>query len=153
MTLLSRKDAKSIGVKRFFTGKPCIRGHIAERFVSTNSCIECMRGHFQTWRAKNTDRDRRKSRDWQKANPAKVRESIARREAAISLRIPSWADRSQIKQIYAEAVRLSRESGIKYHVDHEIPLFGRRVSGLHIAENLRVITAVENKKKSNSFSI
>jgi 5-methylcytosine-specific restriction endonuclease McrA len=27
--------------KRYFTGKPCSRGHVAERYVSSNGCVEC----------------------------------------------------------------------------------------------------------------
>jgi hypothetical protein len=38
---ITRKRAKARGRKHFFTGKPCIRGHIAKRFVSTKNCIEC----------------------------------------------------------------------------------------------------------------
>lgn len=29
------------GAKRYFTGKPCPRGHISERYVSTQSCVQC----------------------------------------------------------------------------------------------------------------
>jgi 5-methylcytosine-specific restriction endonuclease McrA len=39
--LISRKDAAVAGFTRYFTGRPCKRGHIAERFVSTKTCCEC----------------------------------------------------------------------------------------------------------------
>jgi len=41
MEIISRKEAKSQGLKRYFTGKPCKRGHICERYLS-NRCIECV---------------------------------------------------------------------------------------------------------------
>lgn len=28
---------------RFFTGKPCVNGHIAERYRSSNCCVVCSR--------------------------------------------------------------------------------------------------------------
>ncbi len=153
MKIQLRQDAIRNNSRRYFTGKPCLRGHITERFVSTASCIECMKLHFQTWRSKNLERDRANSTKWQKANPEKVREHIAKRESGIANRIPPWSDRPAIKKIYEQAVELSKSTGIEYHVDHKIPLFGKLVSGLHIAENLQILTALENKKKGNSFQI
>ena len=41
MEIISRSDAKALGLKRFFTAKPCIRGHVAERIVSNKACVEC----------------------------------------------------------------------------------------------------------------
>src|ERR1700680_2183043 len=39
--LLSGAAAMLIASKCFFTGKPCLRGHIAERRVSNRTCREC----------------------------------------------------------------------------------------------------------------
>lgn len=41
MNVISRKDAKVKNLKRYFTGKPCKRGHIDERIVSTGNCNTC----------------------------------------------------------------------------------------------------------------
>jgi 5-methylcytosine-specific restriction endonuclease McrA len=41
--IISRAEAKALGLKRYFTGKPCRRGHIVERYVSIHCCIECHR--------------------------------------------------------------------------------------------------------------
>lgn len=43
LQLISRKDAASKNLKRYFTGKVCTNGHLSERLVSTKSCIECNR--------------------------------------------------------------------------------------------------------------
>jgi len=40
-TIITRKEAKAKGLKRYFTGKPCKRGHISERLVCNKGCIEC----------------------------------------------------------------------------------------------------------------
>ena len=37
---VQREEAKSLGKKTYFTGKPCKRGHIAERRVSSWVCIQ-----------------------------------------------------------------------------------------------------------------
>ena len=41
--IISRKEAKAKGLKRFFTGIPCEKGHISEKLVSNRGCCECAR--------------------------------------------------------------------------------------------------------------
>ena len=43
MKLISRIEAKEQDLKRYFTGKPCSKGHIAERYTCKSTCIECER--------------------------------------------------------------------------------------------------------------
>lgn len=43
MHLLSRQLAARSGLKRYYTGRSCRKGHDSERYVSTGNCIECMR--------------------------------------------------------------------------------------------------------------
>ncbi len=40
--IISRDNAQSMSRKRYFTGEPCLRGHIAERFVSSGGCVDCV---------------------------------------------------------------------------------------------------------------
>lgn len=72
--IISRPDAKKIGLKSYFTGKPCKRGHISERGVNTKVCRECSRllslsrrEDHRAWREKN----RNKLRDYSKAQKLK----------------------------------------------------------------------------------
>jgi hypothetical protein len=65
------------------------------------------------------------------------------------LRMAPWANGAAIRAIYAEAKRLTQQTGIQHHVDHEIPLQGERVSGLHVETNLRIVTAALNIRKGN----
>jgi hypothetical protein len=41
MDLVTRKQAIENGESRYFTGKPCKRGHISERYVNNSSCLSC----------------------------------------------------------------------------------------------------------------
>jgi hypothetical protein len=66
---------------------------------------------------------------------------------------PSWGDFDKIKQIYLEAVRLTETTGIKYEVDHIVPLTNKLVCGLHVEYNLQIIPFNENRKKSNKFIV
>lgn len=49
MEVISRAEALASGRTHYFTGKPCKRGHIAKRFVTSHGCAEC-RGE---WELKN----------------------------------------------------------------------------------------------------
>jgi hypothetical protein len=64
-----------------------------------------------------------------------------------------WANRSKMLEIYRECRRLNGLGGEKYHVDHIVPLLGKRVCGLHNEFNLQILTATANQRKSNRFAI
>jgi len=38
----SPKEAKQQGLTRYFTGKPCPKGHVAERMAVNSDCVGCM---------------------------------------------------------------------------------------------------------------
>lgn len=39
-----RDDAMRAGLKKYFTGIPCVNGHISERYVRGYECIACLNG-------------------------------------------------------------------------------------------------------------
>jgi hypothetical protein len=39
--VLKREEAKALGLDRYFNGKPCANGHLAERRVSGSGCVIC----------------------------------------------------------------------------------------------------------------
>ena len=63
---------------------------------------------------------------------------------------PPWADKEQIRLLYAQAKRLTKETGVRYSVDHGIPLRGELVWGLHVHYNLSVIPLEDNSRKGNA---
>jgi len=71
------------------------------------------------------------------------------RERALLHRIPEWANRAAIKKIYKQAKALTETTGVVYHVDHIIPINSPLVCGLHVEDNLQILTAEENMKKRN----
>lgn len=87
---------------------------------------------------------------YRRANPDIYAEAFARRRASKRRAIPQWSERNAVKEIYAEAARLSRETGIPHEVDHVVPLQSAWVCGLHWEGNLKIIPMVENRSKANS---
>lgn len=105
--------------------------------------------YWQEWYEKNKDHRAASYAEWAKANPDIVRTVGARRMAAKLNATPAWADQEAIREIYAEAIRLTRETGIRHEVDHIYPLQGKYVCGLHVASNLQILTKTENIRKKN----
>lgn len=147
--------------------KSCLENKPIEEFYK-HSC-----GHRHTCKKC----DGKKASQWAKSNPEKrleiVRNSrkkpenkwrsyvndykkhsgeVAKRRASKDLRTPSWLsddDLWMIKEIYDLCAIRTKLTGIKWNVDHIIPLRGKKVSGFHIPTNLQVITQKENIRKSN----
>jgi len=97
------------------------------------------------------DRDRK----WRENNPGKVRERTANRREAVRKASPAWLtdnDKQNIRLIYKQAAEREKQTNIKYHVDHIVPLRAKNVCGLHVAWNLQVIPATENLIKNNKLA-
>ena len=90
-------------------------------------------------------------REYHQKNRDKSTARNAKRKASKLNRTPSWADLDHIKQFYEARQAISEATGRDYHVDHEIPLQGETVSGLHVPGNLQIIPAERNMSKSNRF--
>jgi len=95
-------------------------------------------------------------RDYAQKYPEKVLAQSAKRKAARAQRTPKWLtkeDFAVIESFYAKAKAMSKKTGDEYHVDHIIPLRGKKVSGLHVPSNLQILLGTENISKFNKFDV
>jgi len=110
----------------------------------------------KAYRVKNKDKIAIAVNRWKRAHPEVSSMYCAKRRLAKSDRTPLWAndelDTLIKKEAYKKAAEMTKSTGIAHEVDHIIPLSGVIVSGLHIWNNLQVITKSENARKKNKFT-
>jgi hypothetical protein len=83
---------------------------------------------------------------WAKKYPAKSLARNARYRASKLQRTPKWADHDAIAAWYEAATAFG------FEVDHIVPLKGKFVSGLHVHNNLQLLTKSENCEKGNQHA-
>ena len=107
--------------------------------------------YMAAYRAANKETIKAYQAGWKAANKESHCVQQGARNRRTRKATPAWANIPEIKALYAEAKRLTKLTGIQMHVDHVVPLKGELVCGLHVELNLRIIPAVENLKKNNSY--
>jgi 5-methylcytosine-specific restriction endonuclease McrA len=94
----TREEAKKTGNKYYFTGKPCVRGHIALRKTKGN-CVECMK---EDWAIDNEKRKEKPKSEAAKAAGKRYYEKnrevvIARAAARPAQEVRQYKDRHKEK--------------------------------------------------------
>lgn len=77
METISRPEARAKGLRRYFNGKPCKRGHVAERDTLKKCCVECRPLDYRAWQERdyvvNREKYRAKSKRYYTENYEAVR--------------------------------------------------------------------------------
>jgi hypothetical protein len=160
----ARKAAIEKGEKTYFHGIPCKRGHFAPRQTSNGYCMECLRlknadpkiiaykqKHKRDNRQRYTELNKAYKKKWNKENPYYFTEYFIKRTRKLAQATPEWVDMAEIHRIHKYREKISRKTGVEYHVDHYYPLQGKNICGLNVPWNLQVITAEENMAKHNKM--
>jgi hypothetical protein len=106
------------------------------------------------WVSANRERHNETNRIWLKNNKGYGRFKAANRRAAKAQATPNWLsedDKRALRQIYETCQTMEAKFGLKYHVDHIVPLKGDNICGLHVPWNLQILEASLNISKSNKF--
>lgn len=164
MKLVARQEAIQQGLNRYFTGKPCLRGHISERAVSHRGCLRCHADNEELWRDKNLQASRardKKSRDivgssrhlksqhteesWKKQLEYFRVKNHERRDLTAGSLSPD------IRQKHFEAQKglcngCSCELDDSAHIDHKIPISR---GGMNLDENTQLLCAYCNLSKGS----
>lgn len=175
--IITRGQAIEQGLKRYFTGKPCPKGHIVERIVNGCLCSKCVNENSKLWKSKNPEACRKHARTTYAKNrvelneKSKIRQRLRRKENP-GLNKYNRDHYLKYKDSYIlQGIRRKRKLEVSsfehekefirhfykdcpknHHVDHEIPLNHPLVCGLHVLANLQYLTVERNLAKSNSWN-
>jgi hypothetical protein len=100
---------------------------------------------MREWRKRNRQLIREYMDVWRYFNGGRIASYNIAYSRAIKQQTPRWADMHAINAMYLRA----KELGLT--VDHVIPLRGEMVSGLHVANNMRLVPHAINASKGNKF--
>lgn len=151
--------------KEFKTCSRCNKTKDVDLFIKKrNICKSCIsiynkvwavnnrkntRANYKKWRDANLERERGRVNNYYVVYPEKRSAKEAKRRSSKLQATPEWTNEFFIKEIYHLAKIRTETTGIKWHVDHIVPLRSKIVCGLHCEANLRVITSSENISKGN----
>lgn len=103
------------------------------------------------WREANPERNKKLMKEWAAKNPHKMIMHSSKRRSAKLNAVAKWGNEFFIEEVYELARRRTKATGLRYEVDHIVPLQNKLVCGLHWEGNFQIITKEENLSKGNRW--
>lgn len=144
----NNKDRVEQSQKKFHENNPNAKKNANNKYLSNNQ--ERRKKSIKDYYYKNKEKIAVRVKKYQKENPDKILANTRKYQTKKLKACPPWSELDKIKVLYEKCKWLESLIGLKYHVDHIIPLQGKSVSGLHVWDNLQILEATLNISKSNN---
>lgn len=149
-SVISRSDARRLGKTRYFTGKPCKRGHVSERDVLNLTCIICssearktkyrekIKASSAAWKQNNRERNLAAKRNWRERNRKPKLERPQR-------------DAAEKRKCDARRLRSWRKANPEHYRVQKARRRGRELNaeGSHTAEDIRQLYKQQSCRCAN----
>ena len=159
--VITRQQAIDLGLKRYFTGTKCSRGHISERRVSDRHCILCnvvRQKNFINKHGKRTYKPDIRQHLWNKLNSVKSqRKSTQASKMEINKNeFFKWLDKNYKDQCEYCGISLEKYETSKLFIKYKVPghRFGidrKNSLGSYNLDNIAVCCSICNSAKSFVF--
>jgi len=98
MNIITARQAFDKGLTRYFTGKECCHGHLAERMISNGCCVECLKA-----RTKRTKKDiYEATKVWRLKNPKartiEAQKYRAKHPEKVAAKSKAWSDKNIVER-------------------------------------------------------
>lgn len=169
--IVLRKQAISQGLSRYFTGKPCKRGHVSERITGSSECVTCCKDRAADFRNRNPLYTAQWNKEHKESRRISCASYRAENKEKITAYIADWSQNNQDKRRIHRANRRAKTSEGKlsadlvarlfvlqkgrcaccgnaladnYHIDHIMPL---ALGGEHCDKNIQLLNQKCNNNK------
>ena len=151
---INERIGKSCTVCKSFKALEEFPKNIASADGYNTMCIECRREYDRVRYETKGHSIRERVKRYRQLNLPKVNAADAARIKRRKFATPDWLSAiqwAQIEEFYELAAAKTMQTGIDHHVDHIVPIKGKKVSGLNVPWNLQLLTAQKNMRKSAAF--
>lgn len=153
----------------FWAYNPTYTGQGGERWVTPDKFADMKRRHLanslrryhsnpdvksaavktaKKWKVNNPDKAKAANRKWVVENQHKVAATLGRRRERIRSSFTAH-ERDLVRVVYATAKRVSKCTGIQFHVDHIMPV---ALGGPHAVRNLQILPGKINQRKGTKVT-
>lgn len=114
MKIVSREDALNKNLNKYFTGKPCVKKHVVERYTNNGKCVSCVILTSQkSWKRKKEN----KNIPDQTTNP-KIKKILAKIKEAKLFNKPFNKFTERLKKLREEQQKIATAEWIKKNKEY-----------------------------------
>ena len=106
MELITRKEALKIGSNRYFTGKPCKKGHLSYKRVHNRDCVECAKDYQKKY--KQTDKYKASGEAYRKTDEHKIYQRAYQKDYQKTNERKTWRKEYIKTELYKEAEKRTK---------------------------------------------
>ena len=148
MEIISKQTAIQLNLTKYFTGKKCKHGHLAERYTKGGHCSECKKGHIAQWVENNKERSLEISRKWKKRNWTTLYEKQKIYNA--NNKDKTLANAKTYREKYPDKVREAKKKCVENKREHyatqkrNYKISKKNAEGTHTAKDVKLMFLSQN---------
>lgn len=148
MKIISKQTAIKLNLPKYFTGKKCKQGHLAERYTNGGHCSECKKGHVAQWVENNKERSLEISREWKQRNWSALYEK--QKEYRAKNKHLRQIESRKYREKYPDKVKECKKKSVEKNREHYTVLSRnytarkKNAEGKHTVKDIKALFVSQN---------